>query len=135
MNNMKKCLHCERPVDFIPSKGWSHMPEGRPYVMQHEYMDDKRLASYNRGMDFKRGHGCGWIGVQPADQITYQTDICPKCGAQGELADHHIASPSNEKADLAGLCSAPDKCQRADKPHCDCACNGANHGVQGRIFI
>lgn len=111
------------------------MPEGRAYVMQHEYMDDKRLKSYNRGMDFKRGRGCGWIGIQPVDVITWHTDICPNCGVQGELADHHVASPSHDKfSDKSGVCSQPEKCQRAEVKYCDCACGGSNHGVQTRLF-
>lgn len=132
---MSKCLHCDRSVDFISGRGWVHMPEGRAYVMQHEVMDEKRLRNYNSGMDKKRGKGCGWVGLQPADMLTWATDICPKCGAQGELADHHVASPSHETSrQELGTCTFPERCQRADWKDCDCSCGGSNHGVQVKMF-
>lgn len=132
---MKKCIHCERPVDFISGKGWVHMPEGRAYVMEHEIKSEKEIARYKRDYNQIRSKGCGWIGVQPVDTITWDTDICPKCGAQGELADNHVASPSHDKADMrAGICTFPDRCQKAECTHCDCACGGTNHRLQGSLF-
>src|SRR4051812_44399991 len=94
----RKCLHCDRDVAFVHGRGWVHLAEMRAYVMQHEVMDEKRLRNYNAGMTHKRGRGCGWVGIQPADVLTIKTDVCPGCGAVGELADHHVASPSHEPA-------------------------------------
>jgi hypothetical protein len=53
-------------------KGWVH-PGGQAYVMERPK--------------------CEWIGEQPTDQLTFQTDICPNCKAQGKLKDNHVASP------------------------------------------
>jgi hypothetical protein len=155
-----KCLHyryCKRYVDFISGKGWVHMPENRAYCMEHQKLNKKRLASYNSITRIKRSQGCGWRGIQPADKIIWDTDICPGCGAQGELADHHIASPSYpkrrgrkpqngriskqmmRKAAIAakrasGACSP--FCMNSTSAKCICSCGGANHGIkiQLRLF-
>jgi hypothetical protein len=36
--------------------------------------------------------------------------------------------------DSMAMCSMPERCQKADWKQCDCACGGANHGVQTKIF-
>lgn len=143
-------------VDFITGKGWVHVPSNQAYWMEHKKMSRKCLQNYNRGMNCKRGVGCGWKGPAPASQITIKEDVCPGCGAVGELADAHVASPvypkkrgrktkgvmSKKSLRMAkrqynkqfGSCSP--KCLYSLSSKCDCSCGGASHGVaiQPRLF-
>ena len=70
--NVRLCAHCPRQIHFELGKDWVH-PGGMTYVMEHP--------------------ACGWIGEQPAGEITIETDVCPGCGAVGELQDNHVAMP------------------------------------------
>jgi hypothetical protein len=71
------CAHCKQPLKFVAPKGWVH-PQGRAYMMECP--------------------DCKWIGEQPADKITFATDICPNCKVQGKLMDNHVAHPQLVKA-------------------------------------
>lgn len=144
-----KCLHfrtCKSYVTFVDGKGWVHTPSQSAYWMEHFRYSKKRLKNsqlYNFGMDGK--NGCGWKGAAPADEITYATDICPNCGAQGELGDNHIASPVYPKKrgrKTKGVISKKllktmrkqalgcnVKCRTAQSNDCNCMCHGANHGA------
>jgi len=104
-------------------------------------------------------NGCGWKGAAPADEITIKNDICPGCGAVGELGDNHIASPvypkrrgrrrsgviskrtirsAIRKLTSGGGHSAPRgkctaACRAATSSECNCVCNGTWHGTIVRL--
>jgi hypothetical protein len=69
---VQRCAQCQLIVHWEEDKGWVH-PGGRAYVMECPE--------------------CNWVGEQPADRLTFQTDICPNCKVQGKLRDNHLASP------------------------------------------
>lgn len=69
----RPCVYCDLPLHFVSGKGWVH-PQGKTVVMACP--------------------DCGWVGEQPAERITFQTDVCPRCGVQGKLGDDHVAMPA-----------------------------------------
>lgn len=75
MNKTTTCLWCKEPLRLEPERGWVHADSGMAYVMSCP--------------------NCKWTGAQPARQLDISTDVCPNCGAQGQLHDDHVATPAS----------------------------------------
>lgn len=153
-----KCLYyriCHSYVK-LTDKGWVHIPSNRKYWMEHIKYNKRQLKNSMIYKEGREGNGCGWKGAAPTDQLTIKTDICPQCGAVGQLADEHFAQPRYPKrrgrkpangaltnkrqlrkmirmvsGAKPGQCTGA--CRAATNSDCDCICGGQWHGTIRRI--
>jgi len=77
--NDRTCLYCQKKIK-LNGKTWVHEEHGMIFVM---YCSE-----------------CDWTGEQPAKDMNYKNDICPKCKEPGVLRDHHLATPLYDKNDV-----------------------------------